>query len=136
MGFRKETRCIMADLGKVEEVLQKLEALPECKGCTTLVRSGRRRVRRIMKSMKRKNEFKVNWGLVEQVIQIISRLMTLINLERLKGYFNICKWYVGTVHECCRKTWQTDENDSNFIRGQAKRCSFSSGNSCPVVVDV
>jgi hypothetical protein len=136
MGFRKDTRCIMADLGKVEDVLKKLETLPECKGCTTLVRSGRRTVRRIMKSMNRRKGFKVNWGLVEQVIQIISRLMSLINLERLKGYFNICKKHVGILYERCRKTWQTDENDSIFIRGQAKRCCLGVGNSRPVVIDV
>jgi hypothetical protein len=93
MGSQKGIHCIMADLGKVEKILKNLETMPECNGCTTMVRRGRRTIRRVMKNMTQKNNVKVNWVLVEQVIRIASRLIALIDLERLKGFFNNCQCF-------------------------------------------
>jgi hypothetical protein len=110
MGSIKKIHCIMADLGKLEEILKNLETMPECNGCTTMVRRGRRIIRRVKKDLALKKEFKVNWVLVENVIQILPRLIALIDLVRLKGFFNICKCLYGLLYECCREAWQTLKN--------------------------
>lgn len=136
MVSRKGAHCIMADLGKVEKILRALEILPECNGCTTMIRRGRRTIRRIMKNMVRKKEFKVNWSLVEQVIQIISRLITLINLERLKGYFNNCKCFSELIYGCCLKAWQAIKDDPNCCWSQAKGSRQRIRHTCTIVVYV
>lgn len=136
MGSQKEIHCIMADLGKVEKILKDLEAMPECNGCTTMVRRGRRTIRRVMKNMTRKNEIKVNWVLVEQVIQIASRLIALIDLIRLKGFFNICKRIMRLLYECRCKAWQALKDDSNCCWSQTERSCQRIGYSCAFVINV
>jgi hypothetical protein len=121
MDNPKEFHCIMADLEKVEKILKNLEARPECHGCVTMVRRGRRITRRVIKNMTQKKRFKVNWVLLEQVIQILSRLLSLINLEQLKWFFNNCKKCIEIIYECCCKTWQTIKDDSYCSRCQTER---------------
>ena len=116
--------CIMADLAKVENILKKFETMPECNGCTTMVHSGRRIIRRVIKNMTPKNNFKVNWlPQVEQIIQIVLRILSLICLEWFKGYFNNCKCFGKLIYERCYKAWQKIKNDPNCCWRQAKGSS-------------
>ena len=136
MSSQKVNHCIMADLGKVEKILLNLEAMPECNGCTATIRKGRRIIRRAIKSMAQKKKIEVNWDLVDKVIQIVARLISLLNLERLKGFFNLCTYVIGLIYGCCCKAWQTHENDQNSCRGKTKRCSKRVEYSRPVIVNV
>lgn len=136
MGSQKENHCIMADLGKVEKILMNLEAMPECNGCATIIRRGRRIIRRAMKSMAHKKKIEVNWDLVDKIIQIVARLITLLNLERLKGYFNICKCIVELLYGCSCKARQAIKNHQNRYWSKTERSCQRIEDSCSTAIYV
>lgn len=91
-------KAFMTNLGRACNILYVAESLPECGRCADMIRSARVLLEETLIDLSKKKRSALDWKTMSEVVQFLTRLLSLVKLIVLGGNSSFCQWWMVNLY--------------------------------------